>query len=183
MTQRVTVELNSVVPYFNPSLLEKHRKSMSFGAQSRPWILCVSLTACAPLGKICDLRSFLRKLWGIAHIPWLLRDFSELVYCAWPIAGGWCILLSTQPLLPSPQQQVKILITTSGSHRLKQNERHFSHDTVTFFLSICVLAIQRTGLELQELKICSVYKIYFCNCDDLFENFIGSGLQTWDILD
>lgn len=105
----------------------------------------------------------------------LLRDFSWFLCLS--IAGGWHVLVSTQLLSPSPHHQVKAPITTSGSHRLKQNERHFSHDTVTFFLFVSVLAIQSPELDLQILKIYSVYKICFCNCDELLENFIGSCLQ------
>lgn len=64
-------ELNSVVVDFNLCLLEKHRKSMSFGAQSHPWI-----PHCVPVGKICDLRSLICKLWNIVHIPWFVEGLQ-----------------------------------------------------------------------------------------------------------
>lgn len=167
-------ELNSVVVHFDLCLLEKHRKSMSFGAQSRPWILSPSLFVCLWARSVTsDPLSVSSGILPASH--GLLRDFSWFLCLS--IAGGWHVLVSTQLLFPSPQHQVKVPNTASGSHRLKQNERHFSHDTVTFFLFVSVLAIQSPELDLQILKIYSVYKICFCNCDELLENFIGSCLQ------
>lgn len=161
-------ELNSVALHFNLCLLEKRRKSMSFGAQSHPWILSPSLFVCLWARSVTTDLGILPTSHG------LFRDFSWFLCLS---IGGWHVLVSAQLLFPSPQHQVKVPVPTLGSHRLKQNERHFSHDTVSFFLFISVLAIQSPELDFQILKIYSVYKICFCNCDELLENFIGSCLQ------
>lgn len=167
-------ELNSVALHFSLCLPENRRKSMSFGAQSHPWILSPSLFLCLWARSVTsDPLSVNSGILPTSH--GLFRDFSWFLCLS--IAGGWHVLVSAQLLFPFPQHQVKVPVPTLGSHRLKQNERHFSHDTVSFFLFISVLAIQSPELDFQILKIYSVYKICFCNCDELLENFIGSCLQ------